>query len=102
MCGKVCFFTLVVSVVQIQSPRQYIIIQNILFFILISIHTSGTSVSRVPGKILIAKILNFCVSLHCTLPCEPRSGDFMEPADLWECIGFSKTSEVFLVGKATF
>ena len=45
------------------------------------------------------------VSLHCTLPCELRSGDFLEPgkpADLWECsLGFSKNSEVFLVGKTT-
>ena len=42
------------------------------------------------------------VSLHCTLP---WSGDFLEPgkpADLWECsLGFSKNSEVFLVGKTT-
>ena len=42
------------------------------------------------------------MSLHCTLPCELRSGDFLEPgkpADLWECsLGFS---EVFLVGKTT-
>ena len=41
----------------------------------------------------------------CTLPCELRSGDFLEPgkpADLWECsLGFSKNSEVFLVGKTT-
>ena len=45
------------------------------------------------------------VSLHCTLPSELRSGDFLEPgkpADLWECsLGFSKNSEVFLVGKTT-
>ena len=45
------------------------------------------------------------VSLHCTLPCELRSGDLLEPgkpADLWECsLGFSKNSEVFLVGKTT-
>ena len=42
------------------------------------------------------------MSLHCTLPCELRSGDFLEPADLWECsLGFSKNSEVFLVGKNT-
>ena len=45
------------------------------------------------------------VSLHCTLPCELRSGDFLEPgkpADQWECsLGFSKNSEVFLVGKTT-
>ena len=45
------------------------------------------------------------MSLHCTLPCELRSGDFLEPgkpADQWECsLGFSKNSEVFLVGKTT-
>ena len=45
------------------------------------------------------------MSLHCTLPCELRSGDFLEPgkpADLWECsLGFSKNSEVFLVGNTT-
>ena len=45
------------------------------------------------------------MSLYCTLPCKLRSGDFLEPgkpADLWECsLGFSKNSEVFLVGKTT-
>ena len=60
--------------------------------------------SRAPGKILIAlpqtgSKINFCGE---PLPCELRSGDFLEPgkpADLPECsLGFSKNSEVFLVG----